>query len=248
MKMYNTADPSLENLWKMCGRDTEAGRIMYRFYGSHCKPEVKYPPVKTKSAKQIEEEKMAKEEKKKICPQRAKVEYPEAKPTESRRIAPIKFVPKKKTKQAIEKEMQESKRLPPMKPQPGQNRAEMIDQLQEKYQFSAGILPKGVQTTSIEFDKKPKQMTKSGATAKGRFTQPPPKPVTTGKKTEMEELDDLFDNIMKEIEERQEHLETVLKAGKNPEIEARIKTEITSRISELQKVAELKKEVAAQSK
>ena len=49
------------------------------------------------------------------------------------------------------------------------------------------------------------------------------------------ELEDLFDQIVFEVEERQMHLEEVTQGGKKPnrEIEARIKAEIVDRIGEL---------------
>lgn len=53
------------------------------------------------------------------------------------------------------------------------------------------------------------------------------------------ELEDLFDGIVEEIEERQEHLDKVVEMGGNKEIESRIKNEIVSRVAELQKIREI---------
>merc|ERR1719263_587489 len=56
-----------------------------------------------------------------------------------------------------------------------------------------------------------------------------------------EELQDLFDQIIYEIEDRQQHLEDITKGGtvQNKEVEARMKKEIVDRIAELQKIKEL---------
>lgn len=54
-----------------------------------------------------------------------------------------------------------------------------------------------------------------------------------------EELEDLFDSVVDEIEERQEYLEKIVECGGNKEIETRTKNEIVQRIGELQKIREL---------
>ena len=53
------------------------------------------------------------------------------------------------------------------------------------------------------------------------------------------ELQDLFDQITIEIEERQKFLEDMTKQGPNKEVEDRMKREIVDRIGELQKIKEL---------
>ena len=52
-------------------------------------------------------------------------------------------------------------------------------------------------------------------------------------------MEDLFDGIIEEIEERQEHLDSVVQMGGNKEIELRIKNEIVNRVAELQKIREI---------
>eukprot|EP00826_Nyctotherus_ovalis_P060318 TRINITY_DN8448_c0_g1_i13.p1 TRINITY_DN8448_c0_g1~~TRINITY_DN8448_c0_g1_i13.p1 ORF type:complete len:235 (+),score=72.35 TRINITY_DN8448_c0_g1_i13:394-1098(+) len=230
MQLKEQPDVSIQNLWKLCGKNTEAGRIMYRYYGSHYKPQIKYPKVRTKTAEQLTEEKLRAT--KKSCPQKTKIEYPQ-KPAEYKPPPPVNSIPKRKPQTTIQKELEVAKRAPLVVPRPGQDRAALIDRLQEKYQFSAGILPKSVQATPIVFNEpKVKERKKL---VRGQ--------VIKENKTELEELDDLFESITVEIEDRQKHLEAVLKNGKNDEIEKRIKAEITSRISELQRIAELKAKV-----
>ena len=230
----DSTDISIQNLWKLCGMDTEAGRIMYRYYGSHCKPQINYPKIKTKTPQQLAEEKKMKETAKKPCPQNTKINYPIPKSKAPAPIAAINYVPKRKSQTAIQKELEDAKKKPLARPKPGQNRAAMIDKLQEDYQFSIGILPKSVQPASMKFEE---------AKVNGKLSKANTKPVERKNKTELEELDDLFEAIAGEIEERQDHLNAVLKCGKNEEIERRIKSEITSRFSELQRITELKKKL-----
>ena len=54
-----------------------------------------------------------------------------------------------------------------------------------------------------------------------------------------EELEDLFESVIEEIEERQEHLDSIIQAGGNSEIEKRLKHEIVERVAELQRIREL---------
>jgi hypothetical protein len=53
------------------------------------------------------------------------------------------------------------------------------------------------------------------------------------KEEQDEELEDLFDSVVDEIEERQEYLDKIMECGGNKEIEGRIKNEIVERIGEL---------------
>lgn len=53
-----------------------------------------------------------------------------------------------------------------------------------------------------------------------------------------EELEDLFDSVVEEIEERQQHLEE-LGDNATTAIENRIKNEIVERIGELQRIRDL---------
>ena len=59
------------------------------------------------------------------------------------------------------------------------------------------------------------------------------------KEEQDDELEDLFDSVVDEIEERQEYLDTLQEGVGKKDIEARIKNEIVSRIGELQKIREL---------
>ena len=67
----------------------------------------------------------------------------------------------------------------------------------------------------------------------------PPSDLQQVKTQQVEELQELFDEIVAEIEERQSFLEEMSKHGINKEVEARMKKEITDRVGELQRIKEL---------
>ena len=54
-----------------------------------------------------------------------------------------------------------------------------------------------------------------------------------------QELEDLFDSVVEEIEERQQYLDEVIAIGGRKDIEQRVKNEIVERIAELQKIREI---------
>ena len=59
-----------------------------------------------------------------------------------------------------------------------------------------------------------------------------------------DELEDLFESVVEEIEERQEYLENILKiGGKTKDVEERLKNEIVERIGELQRIREIQKKL-----
>ena len=62
----------LGDVWKVFGRDTAAGRDLYKMYGAKHKKKINYPKPKTKKWDPEE----AKRIPKKPCPQQAKVHYP----------------------------------------------------------------------------------------------------------------------------------------------------------------------------
>lgn len=101
----------------------------------------------------------------------------------------------------------------------------MKTQLQEKFQFSTGALPKKVMMPASE-------MISGEIQARRREKKK--------KEPESDDLESMFDQIVKEIEERQEFLMEMERLGEcTEEVEGRIKAEIAERISDLQKIREL---------
>ena len=137
----------MDKLWKEVGRDTEAGKLLFNLYPPDNK--INYPKLKQKSQDILlkeEEEKKRGGKAKKACPQRAKVSVPAPKQPRGRKFHMIDFVPRKKNEVVIKGEMQTDNKV--LKPHPGRDRKQMIDDLQERFEFQGmkdgviGIDPK----------------------------------------------------------------------------------------------------------
>ena len=92
--------PTVDNtdLYKNFGRHDEVGKMLYGMYGANRqKPQVYYPPVKTKA--RTEEVKEPKP-----CPQKTVIEYPEMPRKNKFKYNPIDFVPRRKAGDLIQAE------------------------------------------------------------------------------------------------------------------------------------------------
>lgn len=207
-------DYRLDRMWKDTNGESEASKILFELYRFKNKPKIYYPPVKTKKKPLPFEESRSKPKEKPI------IDYPDLNKPQAPRFHPIDFVPKKKPKQVITNEIQHSYKHPETFSKKGGNREALKAELQEKFQFSNGILPKTVNTGVI----------------KDPVTREKPKPA----ESIPDNPDQLFDLIIKEIEDRQQHLEDLRSFGQlTADKEHRLKGEIAVRVSELQKLKEL---------
>lgn len=212
------ADEELQKLWQQFGRDTEAGRALYKVYGAAHKPKINYPPVKTKKMPlpcEVKREGTA--------PSKTQIEYPPLTVPRKSRFKPIDFVPRRKPQAEIQADIDQNYRDIKPSGKRGVNRQEMTSKLQEKFQFSDGILPKSVLKST---------------------GQPVPKPRHVPKPKAEDVIPNdpggLFDKIVAEIEERQAHLTHMASIGQCTQaLEQRIKFEIAERISDLQRIKEL---------
>lgn len=116
-------------MWKKFGRENDVGKMLFSLYGAREKPKIEYPVVKTKV--RVEQ---PKEEKK--CPQKTQVEYPEPRRKAGPKYHPIDFVQKRKGQEEIQAEIQTELSRPLQAPlKRGVNRKQMINDLQENFQF-----------------------------------------------------------------------------------------------------------------
>lgn len=201
-------------MWKDSSGESEAGKLLFELYRFKNKPQIYYPPVKTKKKPLPFEESKSKPKEKPV------IDYPDlSKPVKSK-YHPIDFVPKKKPKDQIQNEIKETQKFPLNYARKGVNREQLKSELQEKFQFSNGILPKTFNTAKAkEVPSKPKLK--------------PAEAITS-------DPDELFDLITKEIEERQQHLEDLKSFNQlTADKESRLKAEIVVRISELQRLKEI---------
>ena len=105
--------------------------MLYGMYGANRqKPQVYYPPVKTKA--RTEEVKEPKP-----CPQKTVIEYPEQPRKSKYKYSAIDFVPRRKPGEVIQAETNvEKARAQGIAPgKAGKNRAAMIENLQERNLF-----------------------------------------------------------------------------------------------------------------
>ena len=206
-------DYRLDRLWKDTESESQASKLLFELYRFRNKPQIYYPPVKTKKKPLPFEETKAKPKKKTI------VDYPDLNKPSAPKFHPIDFVPKKKTSKVINEEIKENYKKPENYSKKGGDRDALKAELQERFQFSNGILPK---TLNVPISKEIQKLEKK-------------KPETI-----TENPSELFDMIIKEIEDRQQHLEDLKSFGQlTAEKEHRLKGEIAVRVSELQRLKEI---------
>lgn len=212
------ADDQLSRLWNLFGRDTEAGRALCRVYGAPTRVKINYPAVKTKKTPLPCEVKRVPS-----ASSKTQIEYPPVIVPKKSKYRPIDFVPHRKLQGAIQADIDQNYRDVKPVGKRGVNRQEMTSKLQEKFQFSDGILPKSVLKS-----------------AGPPIRNPPPRPKGKPKDEIPTDKGALFDRIVSEIEERQAHLTHMESIGQcTKALEQRVKFEIAERISDLQKLKEL---------
>ena len=204
--------------------------MLYGMYGANKqKPQVYYPPVKTKArTEEIKEPKP--------CPQKTIIEYPDMPRKNKFKYNPIDFVPRRKAGEVIQAETAAVK-AQPLGNAPGGhgvNRAAMIERLQdhnqfenreayEKFQaqqrraaelatqasvisdqdrrrakFKGGIAQRAMEHYEQKYGANPQLLQKLAKAPRSRAAI---------QSEQDNELDDLFDSVVEEIEERQQHLE-----------------------------------------
>ena len=243
-----TEKPPLEEMYKHCD-DPKLSKMFYALYSAGQKPKIKYPPVKLKTKEQLEEKKIKEPG---SCPQKTQIDYP--KPVEvSNPIHPVDTIPKRKPESEIMREIKNEKNKPLVKPKMGQNRAALIDNLQEKFQFTKGkSVPEAAQTTGLALSKKPTDAPHQTVSLNKGFKVPEfakdyiaskyniqENSASLSSGTKNDELMRLYGQIENEILERQQYLEDVLSKGPNKQIEEKMKMEIATRFGELQKIKEM---------
>ncbi|KAL4508190.1 hypothetical protein ABPG72_021563 [Tetrahymena utriculariae] len=243
-------DPALEeqrkNLWKTFGRECAAGRELFSLYKCHMPPKMNYPKPKQKTAEEL----LPKPKEIKPCPQKTQISYPPLSYKEPKqKYFKVDFIPKRKPESEIRKELEEIARNPYVPANTGKNRKDLIEKLQQKFKYLRGGLPKGAELPLIDENKLVQDEETIKAQAKKRIGMK--NKIFTGEYEDrndqktvisddpVQECNALFDQIMQEIEERQQYLDSI-KDLKEPKLKTKIKKEIIERVAELQKVTELK--------
>lgn len=213
----------LERVWKEFGKHSEAGKLLYELYGVRYRPDkyVNYPKLKLKIKE--EKEKQIKVSAFKEAAKKIDYSLPH-KPVYSQ-FSKLDFIPKRKKETAIKKELESIKSS--MKPiQSGivVNRKKQIERLQDNFQFQERtVMPKGARLPGLK-----------NVNVQDEETER--KPIR--RLSKREELDVLYNNIMKEIDERYEHLNDMKCLGKK-NMDVILMGEIKERIEDLKRIQKM---------
>lgn len=230
----------LDRVWKEFGKQTQAGKLLYDLYGVRFRPDkfVNYPKLKMKEKEEkVERAKSSSNLKQAV----QKVSYPEPEIKKSKyTFHKVDFIPKRKKEEVIKKEIEgiksnmvrELNTNRAVYKNPQANRKLQIERLQDKFQFQERtVMPKGARLPGIKVVD-----TENEVENINNDDLPKAKPVF-GRHNRREELDYLYDQVMKEIDERYVYMESIKKLGKN--MDSIIMGEIKERLDELKKIQKM---------
>ena len=247
----------LADVWKVYGRDKAVGRDLYKMYGRHHKPEIAVPVPKTEHW----DYKLAGLKEKKPCPQTTKIEYPKVITKQDlirnqmmSKVSKLDAIPKRKAFNEIMQELAllKKERAAFIPKNTGVDRGNMIHKLQDKFKYSNQ--DKGPKLSEEEelkiqqaVEAQMRRMAKKNYFGAHGLVEMKQEPVVGEGKyetSELNQLNDLFDDVIKEVEERQKYLEEIDHLDMEPTKE-KIKQEISSRVAELQKINKMIKDEKA---
>jgi hypothetical protein len=230
----------MERIWKEFGKNSEAGKLLYELYGVRYQPKINYPSqIKKKSQTEIKKEGAIDQKRRHSIDIRKRMQaydYPKVEiQRKTYNFAKIDFVPKRKSQQEIQKELNIIKNsIVPPKQTKFKSRKEEIEKMQEKFQFDERtILPKKARLPGIKDDPEKiilEQYEKEKLELKDF------------KNDETGELHFLYNQILREIDDRYielEDLETKKTKVKSAVSETVILNEIRERVDELKKIQKI---------
>jgi hypothetical protein len=241
--MNNNGD--LDRVWKEFGKQTEAGKLLYELYGVRFRPDkfVKYPKLKLKSKEELNSNTNKDRPKSSNNLKNAakKINYPDLDgykniPTYNK----VDFIPKRKKQNVIQQEIDDIKNAISKDYNTNVysknkliNRKMQIEKLQDNFQYQERTsMPKGARLPGLK-------MVSNNTTSENELKnseQPAIKP-TFNKHNRREELNYLYSQIIKEIDERYSYMEEMKNLGKN--MDQVIMVEIKERIDELKKIQKM---------
>ncbi len=204
---------------------------------STSKPKINYPKLKTR--KRINKENIDGNKKEKKCPQQTKIEYPPLSwKSKSRKFHKIDMIARRKPKKEILKEIKELEEYKKKKPKlkPGEDRNKIINEFQD-------YLSKNKKSKITLSEKEREKLNIHITSHITAFEQKHNKMMKRIQKEQAivdqrQELNDLFDKVVEEIQERQKFLKE-LEGVDSPELKTTVKKEIVERVGELQKITKL---------
>ncbi len=228
---------NINTVWREFGKHSEAGKLLFELYGVKNKPTVDIPIPKAKSKTNTA---LPMQSRGKSVPRplqaTQKINYPEPKKKPQPTFSKIDFVVKRKPEHQIREEMEIEKKRFNLPINPPKNRKADIEKLQDNFQFQERkVMPQGARMPGIKaevnkediYAKKSDYYFEEEPSKKEKYK---PKEFKKDKRGEMEYL---YSQIMKEIDERYKHIDEMKALGKGKEIESVLLTEIKDRINEL---------------
>jgi hypothetical protein len=241
------------DLWKIYGRESEAGKMLFKLFGKGPSSiKIDYPKPKTQTKPLPFED--SKNKLIKPCPQMTVIEYPTLKDNsrKPRKVHAVDLIPKRKNEVEIKKEIDDFYSKPLIPANKGVNRKNMIDDLQNKFKKQRGALPKGAELPVLQpADEEEEEIADEELQRRAmqkinknlvKFTYEKPKEKDNNqgltKDEEENELEVLYEDIEREIEERQNYLEEISHLDE-PKLKEKVKKEIVERVAELQKIIQM---------
>jgi len=239
-------EENLERVWKHFGKNTNAGKLLYDLYGIRYKPEqhISYPDInKNKTIKpKIDEKQEEKKRARSSAQNRIQlIEYPDLRKKYISKYSKVDLIPKRKNEYIIRQEIEAEKmqriKNSQIKRNFPTNRKMEIEKLQDNFQFQERmIMPKGARLPGIksENNQEPINDYNTENPIENQINIKNYKKLNLDKR---EELNFLYNQIMKEIDERYAHMEEMKNMGKN--VDERIMGEIKERLDELKSLKKM---------
>lgn len=241
------------DLWKIYGRESEAGKMLFKLFGKGPNSvKVDYPKPKTlkKPLPYQEPRKLPN-----MMPvSKTVIEYPEIKTNKKPlpKIHAVDLIPKRKNEVEIKREIEDFYSKPDVPLNKGVNRKQLVEDLQAKFKKQRGALPKAAELPLYNPEDFADEITEEELKQKAlqkipkknlTYTYEKPKDPESEKKgmtkdEQQEELEKLYEDVVAEIEDRQQYLEEITHLDE-PKIKDRVKKEIVDRVAELQKIIKM---------
>jgi len=242
------------DLWKIYGRESEAGKMLFKLFGKGPSSiKIDYPKPKTEK-KPLPWEQTKKSD---LVPaSKTIIDYPELKSNTKPlpKVHAVDLIPKRKNENEIRREIENFYSKPDVPLNKGVNRKQLVEDLQAKFKKQRGALPKGAELPLYQPDPQEVLEEISEEELKQRALKKIPKKLVTytyekpkkeedekkgmSKSEQQQELEQLYEDVVAEIEERQQYLEEINHLDE-PKIKERVKKEIVDRVAELQKIIQM---------
>jgi hypothetical protein len=235
-------DTDLTRAWKEFGKHTEAGKMLYNLFGVKFRPDqfVNYPKLKLKSQEEKEEEiyknNMRAKSSSKVKAAASKIDYSLPIKNPKYKFSKVDFIPKRKKEAVIKTELENIKSSmidassKNKNVKMAVNRKAQIEKLQDRFQFQERtVMPKGARFPGVKHIQTDENITEEQVctNVKKKYNR----------NDKREELDHLYNQVLKEIDERYVYMGEIKALGKDMDLI--IMGEIKERIDELKKIQKM---------